>query len=156
VLLIEDDQDDAYLILHCLTSGGFEVRHQLVSTASGVRTALEAEKPDVILCDYRMPGFHGLHALEIAREMAPEVPLLIISGGIGEEHAVEAMRRGAHDYVMKDRIARLPSAVAAAIEKARLREENRRSAEEVLRLNAELRDKVEQLSRSNADLEQFA
>ena len=132
VLQVEDSERDAALLTRHLSRAGYELISERVETPEAMRAALEAQEWDVILCDYSMPHFNALSALALLKEMELEIPFIIISGTIGEEVAVEAMRAGAHDYLMKDKLARL----APAIERELLESENRRArrrAEDALR-----------------------
>jgi PAS domain S-box-containing protein len=122
LLLAEDSRDDAELLLRVLRRHGFEVACQRVDTERDFVAALQAE-PDVVISDYDMPGFGGMRALELMREHGSEAPFILVSGTVGEETAVEAMRRGAVDYLLKDRLARLGAAVAHALAEAKLRRE---------------------------------
>jgi two-component system, cell cycle sensor histidine kinase and response regulator CckA len=107
VLLVEDSATDAKLLVQELKRGGREIEFERVEDDAGMRAALERKTWDVILSDWSMPKFSGVAALSLARQLCPEVPLIIVSGTIGEDVAVEAMRAGARDFVLKDRIARL-------------------------------------------------
>lgn len=132
ILIVEDDPADAELLLRALRQAGFEPEWRRVDCEEDFRAALHPDL-QVILSDYQMPQFTGLRALELAKELCPDVPFLIVSGTIGEETAVEAMRRGAADYLLKDRLGRLGLAVNQALETGRLRRE-RSWAELQLRL----------------------
>src|SRR6266566_604084 len=107
VLHVEDQERDAALLKRHLSGAGYRVTSERVDTTVAMRTALEAHEWDVILCDYSMPQFNALAALALMKEMRLDIPVIIISGTIGEASAVEAMRAGARDYLMKDRLARL-------------------------------------------------
>src|SRR5579885_986770 len=107
VLLVEDSLDDAELILLALSRGGFEPRWQRAESAAGLRAALVDGPWDVVLSDYTLPGFGAAEALALARQADPDLPFLVVSGTIGEERAVELMRAGANDYLLKDRLTRL-------------------------------------------------
>ena len=125
VLIIEDSEIDALMLLLELKHGGFEPLHERVETIEAVRAALRDKSWDIILCDYYLPGFNGLEVLAIVKETGSEVPFIIISGAIGEEVAVEAMKAGAHDYIMKDRRQRLLPAVKRELREAAMRREHR-------------------------------
>src|SRR3972149_34933 len=101
-LIVEDSKEDALLLTRQLEHGGFEVHSERVETESSFVSALESKEWDIILCDYKMPQFNGMKALSIIRERGIDIPFILVSGTIGEEKAVEAMKAGAHDYVMKD------------------------------------------------------
>jgi PAS domain S-box-containing protein len=126
-LLVEDSEDDAKLILRHLREDGYQVTPERVDTPEAMQAALDREPWDIIISDYKMPRFSGMAALELARASGLDLPFIIVSGTIGEESAVEAMKAGAHDYVMKDRLARLVSAVQREVYDARERSERRQT-----------------------------
>jgi len=130
VLIVEDNRDDAQLVLHALRQAGFDPKHRQVQTESEFLAQLK-NPTDLILSDFSMPRFNGLRALELRNEQAPDVPFILISGTLGEEQAVEAMKRGATDYLLKDRIARLGLAVERALEQKRLGQERKRMQEQL-------------------------
>jgi PAS domain S-box-containing protein/diguanylate cyclase (GGDEF)-like protein len=123
VLMVEDSPADAELVLRALSDLPMPVEHLRVADEIGLREALAEFVPDIILSDFSMPGFSGQEALGIAIEKLPDVPFLFVSGTIGEELAIEALRQGAMDYVLKDNLRRLSSAVERAMETARQRSE---------------------------------
>lgn len=127
VLMVEDVEDDALLLVAELRRGGFEVSFERVDTEEGMRAALQRQDWDVILCDFTMPHFSGAAALELAKSSGSDAPFIYVSGTIGEETAVEAMRSGAQDYVMKTNLARLAPAVERELRDAQTRRENRRA-----------------------------
>ena len=129
VLLAEDSSVDAELELRVLAQAGFRVVQKVVHAAEPFALALLGFRPDVILADFGMPGFSGLQALEAARRLQPLVPFIFVSGTIGEERAIEALKQGATDYVLKSNLARLPAAVERALAQAHEREERSRLAE---------------------------
>lgn len=133
VLIVEDSQDDAELLTRVLKKGGYNVDFKRVETKEGMTKALESEKWDVIIADYSMPRFSGLGALELARKEAHEIPFILVSGVIGEDVAVEAMKRGAHDYITKGKMKRLVPAVQRELKEASMRRKKKK-AEEELRL----------------------
>jgi PAS domain S-box-containing protein/putative nucleotidyltransferase with HDIG domain len=118
VLLIDDSEDDALLIVRELRRGGFAPVHERVDQASAMRRALSTQTFDLILSDYNMPCFSLPEALHILREFDPDMPLVIVSGAIGEENAVQMMKDGAHDYVMKDHLSRLVPVVQRELREA--------------------------------------
>ncbi len=143
LLLVEDNEDDAELLLRELRRAGFNPVWSRVDTEPGFLDALE-DRPDIILCDYSMPQFSGLRALELLRGAGLEIPFILVSGTVGEDVAVEAMRDGATDYLLKDRIVRVSGAVSRALTLTELRAERNRAAEE-------LRAKVEMLNAANLE-----
>ncbi len=128
LLLAEDLDDDVVLVLDALTRQGYEVESTRVMTADGFRTALETGNFEIILCDYAMPGFDAIAALEILRQSGKDIPLIVVSGTIGEELAVDAMRHGASDYLLKDNLIRLGVAVEREVS---LAGERNRTAEKL-------------------------
>src|SRR6185369_3712513 len=101
LLLIEDSDDDALLLLRHIKKGGYEVVHERVDSDEGLKAALQDHPWDIVISDYAMPAFSGLDALRIVQEHGLDVPFLLVSGQIGEDMAVAAMKAGAHDYLMK-------------------------------------------------------
>ncbi len=140
VLIVEDSPDDADLILLELRRAGFDVQARRVETAAEMRQALENTDWDTILSDHAMPRFSSGAALQLLKEVHKDLPFIIVSGSIGEEHAVRAMRAGCHDYIMKDNLARLAPAVQRELREAEVRRSHRaaelqlRRSEERLRL----------------------
>src|SRR5438128_6168968 len=132
VLIIEDSEFDARILVNTLRQGGYQPTFQRVDTAEGLRAALKEECWDIILSDYNMPGFSAPEALTIVQESGLDLPFIIISGGIGEDVAVAAMKAGANDYLMKGNLARLAPAVERELREAETRAAGRRS-EEALR-----------------------
>src|SRR5438034_5502035 len=134
ILLIEDSEDDAQLLLRALRRGGYESVTDRVATAETVCAALERQSWDVVISDYVMPGFGGLEALQLFKQRGLDVPFIIVSGHIGEEVAVAALKAGANDYVMKDRLARLAPAIERALQETRIARAHKQ-ANEALREN---------------------
>ena len=135
VLVLEDSEADYELLLHELKHGGFEPESARVQTAADLRTALAAKTWDMIISDYTMPQFNALDALKIVRESGLDLPFIIISGAIGEDVAVNAMKAGAHDYLMKGNLARLCPAVRRELGEAEVRRQRRRDEDELRLLN---------------------
>jgi PAS domain S-box-containing protein/diguanylate cyclase (GGDEF)-like protein len=136
VLLVEDCTADAELILRALREYPDPFEHARVASEDALRQALAEFRPDVVLSDFSMPGFSGKQALAIVREHDPALPFLFVSGTIGEEAAIEALRRGAVDYVLKDNLRRLASAVERAL-RAADEQQQRREMERALRESEE-------------------
>jgi PAS domain S-box-containing protein len=128
VLILEDRPADAELILHELRRAGFNPNWQRVETEADYLTRLHTNL-DVILADYSLPQFDALRALQLLQERGLDMPFIIVSGSIDEELAVFAMKQGAADYLLKDRLARLGQAVAQALEQKQLREAKRQAEE---------------------------
>jgi signal transduction histidine kinase len=149
VLHVEDNGLDAELVAQSLRRGGFSAAIVVVQTAAEFERQLQAHHPDVVLADYNLPQWKGMEALDVIRRLGLDIPLILVSGALGDVTAVDCIKRGATDYVLKDGMARLPEAIRRALQEKRLLR-LRRQAEE------DLAKKVEELARSNADLEQFA
>jgi diguanylate cyclase (GGDEF)-like protein len=123
LLQVEDTPDDAALIERALARAGYDVFARQVSSAEDLRRQLHESEWDLVIADYTMPGFSGTKALAIVREQHPDLPFIFVSGTIGEDTAVAAMRTGAHDYIMKDNLKRLPPAVERELREAAVRRE---------------------------------
>jgi diguanylate cyclase (GGDEF)-like protein/PAS domain S-box-containing protein len=136
ILHLEDDPSDAELISSWLQADQLDCDVQRVATQPEFESALDKGGLDLILSDYTLPGFDGMTALALARERRPDVPFLFVSGTIGEERAIEGLKQGATDFVIKDHVARLGPAVRRALEQARERAA-RQAAEEALRKSEE-------------------
>ncbi len=143
VLLVEDSADDALLLVRELRRGGYEVSSERVDTADGLSAALERGGWDVVFADFTMPNFRGTAALQIVRGRDADLPFIFVSGTIGEDVAVEAMKAGANDYVMKGNLKRLIPAVTRELRESAVRRErhrieaDRRAAEQALRVSEE-------------------
>jgi PAS domain S-box-containing protein len=133
VLLVEDSEDDALLLVRMLRRGRYDLTWERVETAAAMEAALLARSWDLVISDHSMPAFSSLAALELLRSKGfVDLPFIIVSGKIGEDAAVSAMKAGAHDYLMKDNLARLNSAIERELRDAEVRRE-RRQAEEKYR-----------------------
>ena len=125
--MIEDVEDDARLLVAELQRGGYAVTFERVDTAAAMRAALQQKAWDVILCDFTMPYFSGDAALQLAKESSCDAPFIFVSGTIGEDVAVEAMKSGAQDYVMKTHLTRLIPAVERELRETQIRRESRQA-----------------------------
>jgi len=131
-LIVEDSEDDAALLVRELEQGGYKFNWERVETAEAMKAALGRGSWDVVICDYVMPRFSGLAALELVKESGLDLPFIIVSGSMGEDTAVAAMKAGAHDYVMKDNLARLPTAIERELREAQERRARRRLVREMV------------------------
>jgi PAS domain S-box-containing protein len=135
-LIVEDSEDDCLLLLRELRRAGFDPIHERVETPEAMRAALADREWDIVISDYRLPDFSGTDALTILKGSGLDLPFIIVSGNIGEDIAVEAMKAGAHDYIIKGNMARLIPAVERELREAGSRRE-RRKAEVALRASEE-------------------
>src|SRR5437016_1874889 len=153
-LHVEDSTNDAELIKEAVCEAWPECDIERVTTCEALKSALEHGGIDLILSDYTMPSLDGLSALEYVHEAIPGIPFIFLSGTIGEERAVEALKRGATDYVIKDRPARLIAAMKQALA-ARDEETRRKAAEELARQRtrelAEAKERLALLDKTKSD-----
>jgi diguanylate cyclase (GGDEF)-like protein/PAS domain S-box-containing protein len=140
VLIVEDTPDDALLLLRALKRVGFEPEHLRVDGAEAMREALAAGSWDIVISDYTMPDFSALQALEIAKGHDADLPFIIVSGNIGEEVAVGAMRAGAQDYLLKHSLARLGPVVAREVEESAIRHSHREAESRLRSEKARIND----------------
>ncbi|HAM35504.1 MAG TPA: hypothetical protein DEB40_04455 [Elusimicrobia bacterium] len=131
VLMVEDSENDALLLKRQLERAGYAVTSERVCNAAAVKAALARQDWDIVISDYAMPDFSGLDALRLIRRKDIDLPFIIVSGAIGEDVAVAAMKAGAHDYVMKSNLARLAPAVRRELREAVVRREAKRAEESV-------------------------
>jgi signal transduction histidine kinase len=148
-LLVEDNALDAALVVRALCKDGFDVTADVVQDEAAFTRMLRTHPPEIVLADYNLPNWTGMAALDVLRQEGLDIPLILVSGALGDLTAVDCIKRGATDYVLKDGLARLPEAIRRALQEKHLRQ-LRRQAEQ------ELASKAVELTRSNADLEQFA
>jgi two-component system cell cycle sensor histidine kinase/response regulator CckA len=133
ILHLEDDVLDAELIARRLEEDGMNCRIERVDSEAGFLTALQHGGVDLVLADFSLPGCDGLEALQLAKQVAPDIPFLIVSGLIGEEAAVDSLRNGATDYILKDRLSRLAPAVRRALDDAGLRRHTKSLGDQLTR-----------------------
>lgn len=131
LLLAEDSEDDMAVLLHQLRRAGFDVSVHRVLEEAELRRALQSMEWDLVISDFNLPKISGIQVLETVRELQPDLPFILVSGSIGEQLAVQAMRTGAQDYIMKNNLARLGEAVAREMREADAHKQ-RRETEELL------------------------
>jgi len=136
VLIVEDSEDDSLLLLRELHKGGYRPVYERIETPEAMSSALENQEWDIVISDYVLPKFSGLGALDVLRKSGQDLPFIIVSGNIGEDIAVEAMKAGAHDYIIKGNLKRLNPAIERELREAEARRKHRRSEEELSRLAA--------------------
>jgi signal transduction histidine kinase len=149
VLMVEDSEPDALLLARALERGGFDLTLLRVEGRQGMATALDQEQWDLILADHAMPEFSAPEALGLMTQKELDLPFIIVSGHIDEQTALSAMRAGAHDYIMKDRLARLVPVVERELREAEVRRARREYEQELRRTQEELELRVQ---RRTADL----
>src|SRR5436190_12624008 len=137
--MLEDDAADAELTRFALRKGGLRFSVARVETKEDYLSELAGRPPELILSDYSLPGFNGHDALEIARERCPETPFIFVTGTMGEEVAIETLKSGATDYVLKTRLSRLMPAVNRALREAGERDEHRRAEDQLRQSHERLR-----------------
>ncbi len=145
VLIVEDSEDDVLLLLRELRRGGYDPAYERVDTPAAMHAALDRQVWDIVISDYSMPHFSGLAALTLVRERGLDLPFLLVSGTIGEDSAVAAMRAGAHDYLTKDNLTRLAPAIARELQEAEMRRARRRAEEQLRQAEARYRTLVERI-----------
>src|SRR5512138_1920799 len=131
ILIIEDSQDDAHLILREVQRGGYKVESERVETAEAMQAALARQRWDLIICDFSLPHFSAPKALEVLKKSGYDIPFIIVSGTIGEESAVNALKAGAHDFIIKGNFARLIPAIQRELKEAEVRRERREREREL-------------------------
>jgi PAS domain S-box-containing protein len=146
VLIVEDSEEDALFLIRNLKKGGYNPVYERVYTASLMKKAINEKQWDIILCDYKLPGFNVTAAISILKETNTDIPIIIVSGIIGEETAIECMRLGARDYLMKDKLSRLCTAIARELEDAKVRKKGKRTKEKLLHEEHRFRVLAEQSS----------
>lgn len=139
ILMLEDNPVDAELAGHTLRRGGVKYTHTRVETEKDFIRELDANPPDLILSDYALPGFDGYAALDIAKRKAPNTPFIFVTGTMGEEVAIETLKNGATDYVLKHRLARLVPSVHRALREAQERLDRRLAQEQLRESHEQLR-----------------
>ncbi len=147
-LIVDDSEDDVLLVIKELKKGGYNPVYERVETVDAMKKALQDKQWDVILCDYKMPNFSAPSAIALLKKANIDIPIIIISGAIGEETAVECMRLGAQDYIIKGNYSRLCPAIDREIEEAKVRNKQKQ-AENALRKSEKL---FKEVTENSADI----
>ena len=153
VLVLEDRLADAELMCHALRQAGFDSEWWLVETEPDYLAHLSPAL-DLILADYSLPQFNALRAIQLLQERGLDIPFIVVTGTVGEELAVECMRQGAADYLLKDRLARLGQSVTRALQQKRLRQEKRQAEEALREGNRQLDEALVELRRTQGQIVQ--
>ncbi len=127
VLIIEDSEDDLLLLIRSLKKGGYKPVYERVETAADTKKALKEKQWDIILCDYKMPKFDAPSAIALLKETNINIPLIVVTGTVGEETAADCMRLGAQDYILKDNLSRLCPAIARELEDAKVKKKQKQA-----------------------------
>jgi two-component system, cell cycle sensor histidine kinase and response regulator CckA len=141
VLIVEDSEDDALLVANELRRGGIEATPRRVDSAAGLQAALAGEAPEIVIVDHNLPGFGGIAALRMIRAFDPDLPVILISGAVGEDVLVEAMKSGGRDFILKGNLTRLVPAVRRELEEAQTRRDSRLALDRV-RFQAQVLEQV--------------
>jgi signal transduction histidine kinase len=149
LLLVEDNTDDAALLLRQLRGGNWDLVHERVDSAAGMAAALDAREWDLVVADYSLPGFSGLDALAMVKQRGLDAPFILVSGAIGEDTAVAAMKSGAQDFILKGQPARLLPAVERELQEAEVRKARRRGEEQLEAHRATIERANRELERNN-------
>ncbi len=149
VLMVEDNSADCELVLRELRRAQLEVSARSVQTPEDFKQQISTNPPDVVLADYNLGSWRGMDTLEIMQSVGVDVPLILVSGALGDLNAVDCIKQGATDYVLKDALARLPVSIKRALKEKQLRVERKRAVDD-------LAERARELTRSNQELEQFA
>ncbi len=144
-LIVEDSERDTALLVRELQKAGYDPTHRRIETAPEMTDALNRQEWDIVLSDYVLPAFSGLAALKLLHEKGLDLPFIVVSGQIGEDVAIGAMKAGAHDYIMKGNLKRLAAAIERELAEAENRKMRRQAEEDLARTAAELRTLAQRL-----------
>ncbi len=151
ILMLEDSADDADLIERFLLKGGMNIQMQRAEDKKGFEKALKQFQPDVILSDHTLPQFNSMEALKIVQVKLKHVPFILVTGTVSEEFAVMCLKAGAHDYILKNNLKRLPAAIEASLRSHSLQREN----SVIKKLNSEIEKKNKELDLLNSEKDRF-
>lgn len=144
ILMLEDNRLDAEMVIRLLKRSGLDFHHQLVTHPADYRTVLQAMKPDIVLADNELPRYSATEALEDMQSLAPGTPFVMVTGTVSEEFAVSMIKKGADDYILKDRLERLPKAIESAINHRKVERERMAMVDQLRESEEKYRTLVEQ------------
>lgn len=139
ILILEDSEDDVFLIMREIKKGGYEPYYQRVETEEEFISAIKSRDWDIIIADYNLPNYDGLKALEFVKNIGMDIPFIIVSGLISEDNAIDAMIRGAHDYIRKDNLKRLLPAIKRELSEANERKAKKKVEMELVKSEEKFR-----------------
>lgn len=146
ILLLEDSSADAELLQRHLLRHGLSFTCRVVDTRTDFIESLKTFVPHLILSDHSLPQFNSVEAMKIARRVIPGIPFILVTGAVSDEFAVDIIKRGADDYILKDKLARLPSAIESALKHSAIKKEKKQILEELIKREQQLKKKVEELN----------
>src|SRR6266571_2655263 len=126
ILIADDSENDVLVLLRVLRKAGYQPVYERVCTAPAMKAALQRQAWDIVISDYEMPNFGGFEALQLLKESGQDLPFILVSAVVSEERAVAAMKAGAHDYIMKRKLARLAPAIERELREAQTRRSEER------------------------------
>jgi PAS domain S-box-containing protein len=156
ILILEDVEYDALFAERLMRKEGIDFISKRVDTRNEFTDALQTFKPDVVISDHAMPQFNSIEALKICMDSGLDIPFILLTGTVSEEFAVNCIRLGVYDYILKTNMARLPSAVQSALNHYQAVREKKKRDEEIIRLNAELEDRIKKRTQELADAKYFS
>jgi len=156
ILIVEDVEDDAFMIEHLIKKEGINFISQRVDARIEFTDALQVFRPDLVISDHGMPQFNSIEALKICKDSGLDIPFILVTGTVSEEFAVNCIRLGVYDYILKTNMTRLPSAVHGALNHYQAVREKKKREEEIIRLNAELEDRIKVRTQELADAKYFS
>lgn len=146
ILLIEDSSADAELIQVQLARHGLSFACEVVDKRDDFIRSLQVFAPHIVLSDHSLPQFNSVEALKIAREMIPDIPFILVTGAVSDEFAADIIKKGANDYILKDKLARLSSAIESALRHSVTKKEKKQILEELIKSEQQLKKKVDELN----------
>jgi DNA-binding NtrC family response regulator len=145
ILIAEDSEDDAALLVRRIKKDGLDPVYKRVNSLKEMKNAINKEEWNIILSNYNMPNFSGLDAINLLRQKNSDIPLIIISGTVGEDAAVKTIRKGANDYLTKDNLVRLVPSIRRELQEAEIKRERREALDELVKSEKRFKEMAELL-----------